>query len=122
MENGYVTERLEPVFEVEVQGARGSESIEFVVDTGFEDEMSLPSFAIHRLRLPFVSRENAILADGSLVEFDLYEAEIRWHGEWRIVSIHEADTDPLIGMALLNGSDLRITVRRGGAVQVTRLP
>ena len=108
--------------DLEVEGPRGTEEIEFVIDTGFDDPLSLPSFAIHRLGLRRLSRRSAALADGSLIQFDVYEAHVLWHGEWVYVPVHEADTDPLIGMALLNGSDLRITARRVGAVGIAPLP
>ena len=37
------------------------------------------------------------------------------------VEVDEAKTDPLVGMALLEGSKLTIDVERGGAVTISRL-
>jgi len=73
------------------------------------------------MRLHHESRKSAILADGSLVHFDTYSAEVLWHDEWIVVSVDEADTDPLIGMALLDGSSLHVEARRGGTVTIAPL-
>ena len=51
-------------------------------------------------------------------------------GEWfqrctdwgAIILIDEADADPLVGMGLLDGCELRIQVRPGGKVTITSLP
>ena len=40
----------------------------------------------------------------------------------RRVLVDEADTDALVGMALLNGYELNMQVRSGGKVTVKRLP
>ena len=44
-----------------------------------------------------------------------------WDGEPRRVSVDEADTDPLVGMALMNGYELCIQVIDGGTVTLGRL-
>jgi hypothetical protein len=40
----------------------------------------------------------------------------------RRLLVDEADTDPLVGMALLNGYELKIEVRSRGKVEITPLP
>jgi predicted aspartyl protease len=73
------------------------------------------------LRLPRVANAAAQLADGKTVRMDVYAGMIRWGGLDIPVRINAADTDPLIGMGLLGGYELRIAVRRGGAVTIRRL-
>jgi uncharacterized protein YhjY with autotransporter beta-barrel domain len=43
-------------------------------------------------------------------------------GESRRVLVDEADTDPLVGMALLSGYELKMQVRSRGKVAIKRLP
>ena len=61
------------------------------------------------------------MADGSVDFFDVYSATVVWEGQPRIVSIEAADTEPLIGMSLLNGHRIRIDVIEGGVVRITPL-
>ena len=74
------------------------------------------------LKLPFRRRGRAILADGSEIIFDTYDANILWEGQQRRVSVDEADIDPLIGMSLLSNHKLTIEVVPDGKVVVERLP
>ena len=63
-----------------------------------------------------------ILADGSECLFDVYEATVTWDRREQRVLADEADTDPLIGMALLSGYELKVHVRPRGEVTIKRLP
>lgn len=68
------------------------------------------------LGLPFRSRGSAVLADGSEIEFDIHTATVIWDGTPRNILVEAADTDPLLGMALLYGYDIRIRAIDGGRV------
>ena len=48
----------------------------------------------------------------------MYAARIIWDGEYRDIPVNEAQTDPLIGMSLLYGYDLRIQAVEGGSVTI----
>jgi hypothetical protein len=54
--------------------------------------------------------------------FDVYLGNLVWAGKERRVLIDEADTDPLVGMALLSGYELTMQVRSRGRVTIKRLP
>jgi predicted aspartyl protease len=76
---------------------------------------------IASLGLRWQSFGRGILADGSECLFDVYEAEVEWDRKVVRILVDEADTDPLIGMALLNGYELKIQVRARGKVSIKRL-
>ncbi len=59
--------------------------------------------------------------DGSETTFAVYAATIIWDGEYRNIPVNEAETDPLVGMSLLYGYDLRIQAVEGGAVTIETL-
>jgi clan AA aspartic protease len=94
--------------------------VETVIDTGFTGSVTLPLSLITSLGLPRAGWGKAILADGSRIAFDLYEATVIWDGQPRRVFAHEAPS-PLIGMKLLHGSELRIQVIDGGDVTIAPL-
>lgn len=61
------------------------------------------------------------MADGSERLLDLYGATVMWDRRRRQIDVAEADSIPLIGMALLNGYELTMQVRPGGKVAIKRL-
>ena len=63
------------------------------------------------------------MADGSHCTFDVYAAKVRWDGKVRKVYVDESDADPLVGMELMKGHELRMQIRaRGKVTIVERLP
>jgi predicted aspartyl protease len=81
----------------------------------------LPPAQIAALGLKWQGIGRGTLADGSECLFDVFEAEVLWDGLVRRVPIDEADTDPLLGMTLLDGYELKIEVRTGGKVEIEAL-
>ena len=61
------------------------------------------------------------MADGSEALFDVYAATVVWDRHPRRIKVDEADTDPLVGMALLAGYELKLQVRYRGRVTLKRL-
>lgn len=105
-----------------IQGTRGREhEVEAIIDTGYTDWLTLPPAVIAALGLRWRSLDRAMLADGSECLFDVYTAKVLWDGNVRRVSVDEADTDPLIGMALLKGYELKMQGRYRGKVTIKRL-
>jgi clan AA aspartic protease len=101
MITGSVNENREATIRLLVRGAQGQEQeIEAIIDTGFTGFLSLPSPLIASLGLTWRGYAQAILADGSLRQFDVYAATVIWDGRARSVETDAADTDPLVGMAL----------------------
>jgi clan AA aspartic protease len=108
---------------LKVKGPRGRErDIEAVIDTGYTASLTLPPPLIAALRLRWRSVDRGTLADGSVCLFDVYEAKVLWNGKVRQVLVAEADADPLVGMRLLRGHELRMQVRSRGKVTIERLP
>ena len=119
MITGVVTSNLEAVIRLEVRGPHHDvPEVEAVIDTGFNGWLSLPGSLIDRLRLPWLTRGRVILADGSEHECDVYAATVIWDGQPRRVPVDASETDPLVGMSLLNGFDLHMEVRNGGSVMI----
>jgi len=96
-------------------------SLEFVLDTGFTNYLTLPMAAVTAMRLPFLRETGASLADGSSVTIDMHTATILWDGEERQVSVLATGCRPLLGTALLNDHDLYVRFREGGPLTVTAI-
>jgi clan AA aspartic protease len=92
--------------------------IDAVIDTGYTVYLSLPSEIITALDLNWTGVDRGTLGDGSEVTFEVYAATIIWDGQYRTIPVNEAETDPLVGMSLLYGYDLRIRAVEGGKVTI----
>jgi clan AA aspartic protease len=105
-----------------VKGARGREQeIEAAIDTGYTAALTLPPALITALGLRWQTIELGTLADGSERLFDVYEAKVVWDGKVRRILVEEADTDPLVGMRLLRGHELKMQIRSRGKITIKRL-
>ena len=95
--------------------------IEAVLDTGFSAALSLPPSLIQALNGVWQTHDRVVLGDGRECLFDVFEVTIDWDGEQRLISVHEADSGPLIGMELLQGFEVNFKVRQNGKVTIKRL-
>ena len=119
MITGAVTAEREAVIRLTVRGPADNQfETDVVIDTGFDGSISLPPELIRLLGLPWRRRGRAILADGSESLFDIYEGVVVWDLQPRRVSVDEAETAPLVGMALLDGYELNMQVRVDGLVTI----
>jgi clan AA aspartic protease len=92
-----------------------------IVDTGFNGWLSLPPDLITKLNLKWKRRGRAILGDGSECVFDVYEAVLVWDGNMLTIPIDEADSEPLLGMSLMEGYQLVVEVFEGGRVEISKV-
>jgi clan AA aspartic protease len=105
-----------------VQGPEeGEQEIEGVIDTGYTGALSLPSAVVAALGLRWQTSDRGILADGSECLFDVYEGAAVWDGKVRRLLIDEADADPLIGMTLLRGYELKMQIGNRGKITIKPL-
>jgi clan AA aspartic protease len=101
---------------------RRAVEIDAVVDTGFDDALTLPQQIITTLRLPLAGPAQAMLADGSVVRLNYYRATVLWEGTQRKIMVLDADGGLLVGMSLLYGSRVTLDVVDGGPVTIEPLP
>jgi len=123
MIRGVVNARREAVVRLRVRGPKGIESdVDAIVDSGFTASLTLPATMVTALGLARQSGGTAVLADGSVLQFDLCAAEIAWGGTWRTVLVSAIGNQPLLGMRLLASHKLEIEVVPGGLVEILPLP
>lgn len=119
---GVVNLRREATLPLVIGNSTGQrESINTVIDTGFDGFLSLPSEQITRLSLPWRTSNTATLGDGSEVLFDFYTATVIWDGQYRTIDIAASETEPLLGMAMLYGYRLQVDNVEDGRVTIEAL-
>lgn len=116
MIQGTVNARLEAVVPLRMRGPSGAEAdVEAIVDSGFTASLTLPMTMVMSLGLARQSGGTALLADGSVRQFDIFAAEITWDGTWRAVLVSAVGSESLLGMRMLAGHRLVVDVVPGEA-------
>jgi clan AA aspartic protease len=118
---GIVNAEFEPIISLSICGSDGKVYLrDAIVDTGFNGWLSLPPEFITQLNLSWKRRGRAVLGDGSECVFDVYEAVLIWDGNFLTIPIDEADSEPLVGMLLMEGYQLIVQVFEGGVVELSK--
>ena len=92
-----------------------------MVDTGFNENLTLPPWAIERLGLRFEDETSYVLGDGVRSTARVFTGEINWIGEWREITIVELEHDALLGTGIMMGCNLSIDLIDGGIVEIRKL-
>ena len=125
MHYGVVSEYLEANISLTVMGDNGTSArLSFLIDTGFYGELTVSQSIVDRLNLPLSDDDGVelTLAGGSTHRSNVYTARIMWHDRLRHVEVVSLDSDFLIGMGLLSGSNVNIDAVHGGVVTINELP
>ncbi len=93
-------------------------SIDFVVDTGFNDHLTLPLAAVTAMNMNFYSTITIRLADGRDALIPVYLAKINWDGREKMVPVLATGIKPLLGRALLQGFRLVIEFVPDGKIWI----
>jgi clan AA aspartic protease len=120
---GMVNAQTKATIRLPVRAVDGREQeIETILDTGFNGSLTLPPAVIGSLGFRWRTRRLVKLANGTEDHGDIYGATVIWDGRPRNILVEAANTDPLVGMALLYGHDLHIQMVEGGSVVIETLP
>ena len=123
MITGIVNASREATIRFMVMGPQGhQQEIEAIIDTGFTGFLTLPPLLVTTSGLSWLCRQPGMLADGRVEYFDVYVATVIWDGQPRTIEVEAADTEPLVGMSLLEHHTWQIDILNGGIVTITALP
>ena len=95
--------------------------VDVVVDTGFNGNLTLPLEIIGELDLEPDIQISVTLATGAQEEVNTWNGFVLWHNQPRLIQIIETGGTPLLGMRLLENSQLTIRVRVDGEVLIEKL-
>lgn len=122
MITGFVNVEFEPIIPLSIRRADGKVFTQAaIVDTGFNGWLSLPPGLITELNLRWKRRGRAILGDGSECVFNVYQAVVVWDGTLLTIPVDEADAEPLVGISLMEGYELKVQVFEGGHVELRKV-
>src|SRR5262245_63630541 len=108
MIRGIVNARGEATARARLRGPTGVElEVDAIIDTGFTASLALPLATTAALDLIRQSGGSAVLADGSVRQFDIYAVEMEWDGTWRAVLVLAVGNGVLVGVRLLTGYRVR---------------
>lgn len=96
-------------------------SLSFVIDTGFNDYLTLPPQAVKAMNLPLYSSLPARLADGSETVLPVHVATIIWDNVEKVVPVLASGYKPLLGVALMGGYHLEINFEDNGLVTLEKI-
>jgi clan AA aspartic protease len=120
--SGHVVVGRGPIVQLVLLDARGNaHSTSAVVDTGFTGSLTLPPSVVAALRLLWHKESEGILADGSTTLLDVYKANVSWYEQPKVIHVHELDSEPTIGMRLLQGFRFTMETIGGGEVRIEPL-
>jgi len=114
---GHVRDSL-PRVTLDLPGVSGPVAVEFIVDTGFEGDVTLPSSVLQRVHTEPLFLSLRSLADGTTRECRVHQMVLDWNGEARRVQVLELGHNPLLGALLLEGCHLDLDFVEGGEVVI----
>ncbi len=121
MISGIVNDRQALVKVIFRTRSRSNLPIEFLIDTGFTDQICLPLETVTLLGLRFRYAISVSLADGREVTLPVHEGIIIWKGVEQRVRVLATGIRPLLGTALLEDCELIVQFKEGGMVKVAQL-
>jgi clan AA aspartic protease len=111
-----------PRIELVVSGTAQAQTLEFLVDTGFDGDLTLSSGISHELDLAFIAPRFRRLANGEERRFDIHLGSVAWlEGDDRDVEVVIMDGEPLFGTGLLDGMLLQVEGSQNGEVLIQPL-
>ncbi len=102
-------------------GPNGPVNVEFIVDTAFDGELSLPGNILIQLHATYFTDRMSRMADGSLSSCSVYTIELVWDGQPRLTEVVHLDNAPLLGVQLMDSKFLQAEMTDGGEVSLDDL-
>jgi clan AA aspartic protease len=96
----------------------GSLPVEFIVDTGFDGHLSLPSRLLAQLDAEPLFVTVRQLADGSFCESTVYRLVLELHETFWTTEVLALEHNPLFGTTLMQGCYISIDMTEGGEVSI----
>jgi len=121
MNIGQIQSRF-PRAKLTLPGRDGAFKVDFIIDTGFDGDLSLPPSLANYLNTEIAGRQSLSMADGTMVFSPYYRIMIEdWDGEMRLTEVLLLDGHPLLGVNLLTGYLLQMEITEGGVVEIEQL-
>ena len=119
---GHITEDLKAKINIQIRDGDGAwNSLDVMIDTGFNGQLALPEEAAQSLGLVLDRVRRVTPAIGGTRAVASGYVQLRWENVPIRARIIQAGTEPLIGMALLWNHRITIDAVADGPVSITPL-
>ena len=116
---GHIDQLGRPVIPVDLFDHQGRlHRVEAMIDTGFDDFLTLPAYLVQRMGLVWASRMPMQVATSEWAQFDIYAADVLWLGNRLPLRVLQTQSETLVGTRLLWESQLTVQFWEGGGVNV----
>jgi len=117
---GHVRDHF-PRISLSLPGRSGPLVTEFIVDTGFDGDLAFPQSVVNCLEATPSDAHDVRMADGSQQARAYYEIDLEWQEEDRMTEVLVLDSQPLLGVGLMEGHLLQAEMLTGGEVSLEPL-
>lgn len=112
MLKGKITDDLEPIVDIELIFQKEKILQIAVIDTGFNGSLSIPSKLIHESGWQFIGFERYEIADGKILEANVYLGKVIFDGsEHEVECIASHSKEILLGTKLLKNKVLFVNFK-----------
>ena len=119
MTTGHIDQHGHPVLPVDLFDRQGRlHRVEAMIDTGFDDFLTLPAHLVQRMGLVWASRMPMQAATSEWAQFDVYAADVLWLGNRLPLRVLQTQSEILVGTRLLWETQLTVQFWEGGSVNV----
>ncbi|OGG22540.1 hypothetical protein A3D03_00150 [Candidatus Gottesmanbacteria bacterium RIFCSPHIGHO2_02_FULL_40_13] len=109
----YLSANHQPYAKIKVRLGRQWILVDSLIDTGFSAGLALPERYLIFMKTTSKWKQAFELADGSLVEFNLYKLTVKIADKHKIVSaVFSKSNDALAGIELLDGFRLELDLKK----------
>jgi predicted aspartyl protease len=99
----------------------GTPSVDFIVDSGFEGDLTVSPDLLPRLDAVYAGEYPFALADLTYRTRSIYRLVVNWQGEERVTEDIAMEGNPLLRIGMLRGSSVYMEIADGGDVTVEAL-
>ena len=121
MISGHIDDDLQAIVPLVVLHKAKTETIEFLVDTGFTGFLALPPSLVRTLGLSAIDIQRGMTADGRVGYFETIDVCILWHNQPKVLRAQVLD-EPLIGTRLLRSHQSTMRWEAGATFELNRIP
>ncbi len=117
---GHVRDRFARIT-LSLRGLDGPLRVEFLVDTGFDGDLSLPLSLVSRMETSYAASRRVRLADGYESNQDYRQIMLSWDEDTIPIEVLVIETNPLIGVLLMEDYLLQAEMQEEGEVSLEPL-
>ena len=114
--DGYVDfSTISPMLNIKLISSENEDlELAAIIDTGYNGEVIMSEDKIREIGLEFLGTIDSELANGQIVEIEIYRGKIKWFDAIREIAVGASQSkDTLLGTLLLSDCELNVNFKHG---------